>query len=140
MLMCRRPFSRLAIQYGRICCTVFGRGPLIGQDGPARPSIGAAADRPAGPREIAIRFRGICLTPAAATAGAVVAYLTVGRKPCLTWGATDEEAQQLLPGDELLEAPDLISTRAITIDAPPAAIWPWLLQMGSGKGGGYTYD
>ena len=37
-------------------------------------------------------------------------------------------------------APGIVATRAITIDAPPAAIWPWLVQMGSGRGGVYTYD
>ena len=35
---------------------------------------------------------------------------------------------------------DLATTRAITIKAPPDAIWPWLVQMGSGRGGAYTYD
>jgi hypothetical protein len=45
-----------------------------------------------------------------------------------------------LPGDELLAAPDVVATRAITIDAPPSAVWPWLVQMGSGRGGAYTYD
>src|SRR5262249_18310659 len=42
--------------------------------------------------------------------------------------------------DDLLANPDIIATRAITIDAPPAAVWPWLVQMGSGRGGVYTYD
>ena len=45
-----------------------------------------------------------------------------------------------LPGDELLADAGIVSTRAITIDAPPAAVWPWLVQMGSGRGGVYTYD
>ena len=45
-----------------------------------------------------------------------------------------------LPGDELLADAGLVSTRAVTIDAPPAAVWPWLVQMGSGRGGAYTYD
>ena len=45
-----------------------------------------------------------------------------------------------LPGDELLPRAGIVATRAITIDAPPAAIWPWLVQMGSGRGGVYTYD
>ena len=45
-----------------------------------------------------------------------------------------------LPGDELLPDAGIVATRAITIDAPPAAIWPWLVQMGSGRGGVYTYD
>ena len=62
------------------------------------------------------------------------------RTPVLTWGATEEEAGRSLPGDELLEDPAVVSTRAITIDAPPSAVWPWLVQMGSGRGGAYTYD
>jgi hypothetical protein len=45
-----------------------------------------------------------------------------------------------MPGDELIPEPDMLATRAITIDAPPSAIWPWILQMGSGRGGAYTYD
>ena len=46
-----------------------------------------------------------------------------------------------LPGDELLEEADGIATRAITIEAPADAVWPWLAQMGpSPRGGAYTYD
>ena len=63
------------------------------------------------------------------------------RGPVLTWGATPEEAASRLPGDELLEAADGTSTRAITVAAPPDAVWPWLAQMGpSPRGGAYTYD
>ncbi len=63
------------------------------------------------------------------------------RRPILTWGATEEEARSRLPGDELLESADGVSTRAVWIDAPPAAVWPWLAQMGpSPRGGAYTYD
>ena len=60
---------------------------------------------------------------------------------CLTWGATSEEATAPLPGDDLLAAADIVATpRAIRIDAPPSAIWPWLVQMGPGRAGAYTYD
>ena len=45
-----------------------------------------------------------------------------------------------LPGDELLPDAGLVTTRAITIAVPPEAIWPWLVQMGSGRGGAYSYD
>ena len=45
-----------------------------------------------------------------------------------------------LPGDELLEDPDVVTTRAIGIDAPPSSIWPWIVQMGPGRAGAYTYD
>ena len=63
------------------------------------------------------------------------------RRPILTWGATGEEAASRLPGDELLEGADGVSTRAITIDAPATSVWPWLAQMGpSPRGGAYTYD
>ena len=63
------------------------------------------------------------------------------RRRILTWGATDAEARTRLPGDELLENADGVSTRAITITAPAAAVWPWLAQIGpSPRGGAYTYD
>jgi hypothetical protein len=63
------------------------------------------------------------------------------RRPILTWGATSEEATSPLPGDELLERADGVSTRAITINTPAASVWPWLAQMGpSPRGGAYTYD
>jgi hypothetical protein len=63
------------------------------------------------------------------------------RRPILTSGATAEEAAARLPGDELLPDADGASTRAISIDAPASAVWPWLAQMGpSPRGGAYTYD
>jgi hypothetical protein len=56
------------------------------------------------------------------------------------WGATDEEVQAPLPGDELVEEPASQSTRAITIDARPEEVWPWLIQIGADRGGFYSYD
>ncbi len=77
----------------------------------------------------------------ALAAGLVAAsYPVLLRQRCLTWGATPDEIARELPGDELLGTADIISTRAVTIDAPPNAIWPWLVQMGSGRGGAYSYD
>jgi hypothetical protein len=68
-------------------------------------------------------------------------YSLLLRRPILNWGATDSEAHSRLPGDELLEGADGVATRAITIDAPAAAVWPWIAQMGpSPRGGAYTYD
>jgi hypothetical protein len=68
-------------------------------------------------------------------------YVVVLRRRILTWGATGAEARSRLPGDELLEDAAGVATRAISIDAPPAAVWPWLAQMGpSPRGGAYTYD
>ena len=55
------------------------------------------------------------------------------------WGATDQELHRAMPGDDLL--PDAASTtRAITIAAPPEQVWPWLLQLGYGRAGWYSYD
>jgi hypothetical protein len=63
------------------------------------------------------------------------------RQRILTWGATSDEASGRLPGDELLEDADGVATRAITIDAPASAVWPWIAQMGPApRGGAYTYD
>jgi hypothetical protein len=76
---------------------------------------------------------------AVAVLGAV--YFRFMRTPILTWGATDEEAAARLPGDELLEEADGVATRAIDIDAPTDAVWPWVAQMGpTPRGGAYTYD
>ncbi|HYA08513.1 MAG TPA: hypothetical protein VEG24_02925 [Gaiellaceae bacterium] len=77
---------------------------------------------------------------AGVAAGGIVLYRRLLREPVLTWGATPDEAARELPGDELLEEADIVSTRAIAIDAPPAAVWPWLVQMGPGRAGAYTYD
>jgi hypothetical protein len=77
---------------------------------------------------------------AGALAGAA-AYAAVLRPRIMTWGASPAEAAARLPGDELLEDADGVSTRATTIAAPAAAVWPWLAQMGpSPRGGAYTYD
>jgi hypothetical protein len=63
------------------------------------------------------------------------------RRRILNWGTTAAEADARLPGDELLERADGVATRAITIDAPASAVWPWIAQMGpSPRGGAYTYD
>jgi hypothetical protein len=69
-----------------------------------------------------------------------LAYPLFYRDRCLTWGARPGEASGKLPGDELLAEPDIVTTRAVWIDAPADAIWPWLVQMGPGRGGAYTYD
>jgi len=74
-------------------------------------------------------------------AGVAAFYYVLLREPVLTWGVTRDEAAARLPGDELLEKADGVSTRAINIDAPAIHVWPWLAQMGpSPRGGAYTYD
>jgi hypothetical protein len=87
-----------------------------------------------------MRPKTLARAAAAAAAGAFL-YRKFLRQPVLTWGATVEEAAARLPGDELLEDADGVATRAITIDAPRSAVWPWIAQMGpSPRGGAYTYD
>ena len=76
----------------------------------------------------------------AVAAAAVGVYFLFLRERCLTWGATPEEAASHLPGDELRDGANMVTTRAITIVAPPSAVFPWLVQMGVGRGGAYTYD
>jgi hypothetical protein len=71
---------------------------------------------------------------------ASLAYPLFFRRWCLTWGARRDEVSRKLPGDELLAEPDIVSTRAVWIDAPRSSVWPWLVQMGPGRGGAYTYD
>jgi hypothetical protein len=74
-------------------------------------------------------------------AALAVLYARFLRRPVLTWGATEGEAAARLPGDELLEEADGVATRAIEIEAPPDAVWPWIAQMGPApRGGAYTYD
>lgn len=68
-------------------------------------------------------------------------YFKLLRKRVLSWGATRVERDAHLPGDELLEAADGVTTRAITVDASAVHVWPWLAQMGPApRGGAYTYD
>ncbi|KAB1189256.1 hypothetical protein GJR98_09695 [Haloferax sp. MBLA0077] len=58
----------------------------------------------------------------------------------MNWGATPAESRRPLPGDALIPEPDGESTMAISIDAPPEEIWPWLRQLGQGRGGFYSYE
>jgi hypothetical protein len=86
-----------------------------------------------------MRFK--TLEAAAAVAGTAFLYRRLLRERILTWGATADESVARLPGDELLEDADGVATRAITIDAPRSAVWPWIAQMGPApRCGAYTYD
>ncbi len=75
---------------------------------------------------------------AAGAVGAVAladaALIHLGR----TYGSTAEERDELLPGDGIVSDPKVTTDHAITIDAPPSAVWPWLVQMGWGRAGWYT--
>lgn len=56
------------------------------------------------------------------------------------WGATEAELQQKLPGDDLVPDARERLTYAVTIKTPEAAVWPWLVQIGQGRGGWYSYE
>lgn len=56
------------------------------------------------------------------------------------WGATPLEVAAAMPGDGVVPDPRLGYTRAVEVDAPPAAVWPWLVQIGHGRGGLYSFD
>ncbi len=77
---------------------------------------------------------------AAVIGGAAAAYLLVVRPWQLRWGATDEERDATLDGDDLIANPDLMAIRAITVHAAAAQVWPWIAQLGQGRGGFYSYD
>jgi hypothetical protein len=70
----------------------------------------------------------------------MTAYLRWARPYQLRWGATDEELQRPMPGDELNSNPKFLATRAITIEGKPEDVWPWLVQMGYRRAGFYGYD
>lgn len=78
--------------------------------------------------------------------GLVIAIVVIGTYVVVVgpwqrrWGATDEEVRCSMPGDDALRPGAPSTTRAITIDAPPEAVFPWLLQIGYGRGGWYSYD
>ncbi len=72
-------------------------------------------------------------------AATVAAYAFFVRPWHLRWGATPEEAESWLPGDDLTPNPKLHATHAVTIHAPASEVWAWLVQIGQGRGGFYSY-
>lgn len=86
---------------------------------------------------MAMKFASRLITVGGTALGAYVFYFRPRQR---RWGAIDEEVERTLPGDELIARPDVKFTRAVTIRAKPADIWPWLVQIGQGRGGYYSYD
>lgn len=85
-------------------------------------------------------LRTVLLSVAAASLALIGTYLLVIRPWHLTWGATDEEVRRGMPGDKIHSDPSFNATRAVTVEAGPEQIWPWLVQMGYGRAGFYSYD
>jgi hypothetical protein len=92
------------------------------------------------PTRIALRGGGTLAGALALAGGLAMVSYPCWRTWCLMWGASDQEETKALPGDDLLNDAELVSTRAVSIDAAVSDVWPWLAQMGSGRGGVYTYD
>lgn len=70
----------------------------------------------------------------------ITLYLFLIRPTQLHWGATAQEVDRAMPGDDLVANPTFVATRAITIRGCPEDIWPWLVQMGYNRAGFYGYD
>jgi hypothetical protein len=70
---------------------------------------------------------------------ATLGYAYLIRPRILGWGANPEEITDLMPGDELIHNPLTETTRAINIDAIVEEVWPWIVQIGQGRGGFYSY-
>jgi hypothetical protein len=83
------------------------------------------------------RVRVLCLAVACA---APLLYALSIRPRMLTWGATPDETTSAYPGDELVPDPEGGATMATTLPAPPERVWPWLVQMGGGRAGWYSWD
>jgi proline iminopeptidase len=67
-------------------------------------------------------------------------YAFCVRPRLLRWGATDEEVRRPYPGADVVPGGERSGTMAVTIDAPPTRVWPWLVQMGTDRGGWYSWD
>jgi hypothetical protein len=72
-------------------------------------------------------------------AAAIAAHLYVVRPWFSTWGASEQEVAAVWPGDELSPAANTVMTRAVTIRAPAADVWPWVAQVGQDRAGWYSY-
>lgn len=69
--------------------------------------------------------------------GMAIAYGLQLREQYRTWGLVSADVERPLSGDDLVDGPDLVETRRLDIDAPPSEVWPWLVQLGYGRGGWY---
>jgi hypothetical protein len=85
-------------------------------------------------------FRRFVLFVLAVAGAAFVAFRLVVQPWWRQWGVVPQEAAKPLPGDELVPDANVSETRGIGIAAAPDAVWPWLMQMGYGRGGWYSYD
>jgi hypothetical protein len=87
-----------------------------------------------------VSLKRLLLSASVACMALIGAYLLLIRPWHLTWGATDEEIRRPMPGDGIHANPSFNGTRAVTVEAGPEHIWPWLVQMGYRQAGFYSYD
>ncbi len=88
-----------------------------------------------------MRFvRALLLGFVSALVAFVASYLLVFRPRIKAWGVDTLETEEALAGDELIPEPMATETRGVTIDAPVSQVWPWLVQMGFGRAGWYSFD
>ena len=69
-----------------------------------------------------------------------VIYFYLYRPWLVRWGATDDEVNRTMPGDDIIANPSFNATRVVTVNASSQAIWPWLVQIGCKRAGWYSYD
>jgi hypothetical protein len=70
----------------------------------------------------------------------IVIMIFVYRPWAINWGATDDEINRTMPGNERMQNPTFSAIRAVTIKAQPEEIWPWIAQYGYKRAGMYCYD
>lgn len=113
------------------------RDQWLAQRGHRLPSGAVAFDR------AGVRSATVARTVVESVGGAVLILVHLLGRPLrrwrTTWGASPEEAAATLPGDDLVPDAAWSSTHAITIAAPPERLWPWIVQIGQGRGGFYSY-
>lgn len=85
-------------------------------------------------------LRRLVLLTAAAGAAGYAAWKLAIEPAYREWGVDPDAAARPLAGDDLVPEPTVVDTRSISIAAPPSAVWPWLVQMGYGRAGWYSYD
>lgn len=77
---------------------------------------------------------------AGAAVGAIAAWKLAVEPWYREWGVATDDVMKALPGDDLVPDASAVDTRALEIAAPPESVWPWLVQMGYGRAGWYSYD
>src|SRR3954452_7929775 len=85
-------------------------------------------------------IRALVLALISAIVAFIATYVLVVRPRVKAWGMDPAEGELPLPGDELVSEPNTIETRGVTIEAPVAKVWPYLVQMGFGRAGWYSYE